>query len=70
MNHTLNLEIHASAHRRDLLAEAHNVRLARSVTGRSAPSPERQSQPRLRYGLATTIVATTVALTAALVGTF
>ncbi len=69
MNHTLNLEIHASARRSDLVAEAHNARLARSVMGRSVPSPERQAHPRLRYGLATTIVATTVALAATLGGT-
>ncbi len=69
MNHTLNLEIHASARQSDLLAEAHNVRRARSVMSRSVPSPERDPRPRLRYGLATTIVATTVALAATLAGT-
>ncbi|MBA3626888.1 MAG: hypothetical protein H0W60_04030 [Chloroflexi bacterium] len=70
MNHTMNLEIHASAHRSDLLAEAHNIRLARSDMDRSAASPERRPRPRLRYGLATTIVAATVALATALVGPF
>ncbi len=69
MNHPLNLEIHADAHRSDLLAEARNVRLARSVKVRSEPSPEPQRRPQLRHGLATTIVATSVALAAALAGT-
>ncbi len=68
MNHPLNLEIHASAHRSDLLAEAHNVRRARSVMDRSELSPERRPRPRLRYALATPIVATAVALAAALLG--
>lgn len=70
MNHPLNLEIHASAHRSELLAEAHNVRLARSAGAGSEPSTERVLQPRLRYGLATTMVATSIALAAALAGTF
>ena len=68
MNHPLNLEIHGSAHRSHLLAEAHNVRRARSLKNRTEPTSERRARPQLRYGLATTIVATTVAIATALVG--
>lgn len=68
MNHPLHLEIHASARRSDLLAEAHNVRRARSVMDRSELPSGRRPRPQLRYGLATSIVATAVALAALLAG--
>lgn len=68
MNHPLNLEIHADAHRSDLLAEARNVQMARSAGGEREPASEGGLQPRLRYGLATTIVATSLALAAAVAG--
>lgn len=64
--HPLALEILASSHQADLLAEAANHRLARSVhrAHESGRSPVRLL--RVRHGLATTLAAAAIVIALAL----
>ncbi len=62
MNHPHTLEFLASARQSDLLAEARHARLVRFATASNPPPTRPHPRPRLRYGMATILVATSAAL--------
>lgn len=70
MNHPYTLQSLANERQSDLLAEARRARLVRSAKVRSEHVAARTPRPRLRHGLATTMLATSAALVAVVVRPF